>query len=138
MAKKKKTKVTGPATDLSELSTTPSQFGTPTMVLLPARNYHFRVLDKEYKITVPRAGNYAELAPEVFDEDAGMFKLLDEENAVMYLPAISKVLFAVNKYPNLKNNQLFAPVALVFDEDTVDILGQVVEILPFNEPKLRS
>lgn len=111
-----------------------SQEGTPTMVLLPARKFHFTVLDAEYKITVPRVGNYNQLAPEMFNEDAGAFSLLDDNNEIMYLPAISKVLFATEQYPDLDNNQLFAPIALVFSEDVVDIIGQIIEILPRKEP----
>lgn len=134
MAKKKKNKVNGPAVDLVEWSAGQSHFGTPTMVLLPSRKYHFRVSDKEYKITVPKEGKYHDLAPEIFTEEDGAFCLLDKENDVMYLPAISKVLFATEQYPDLANNQLFAPIALVFNESTVDIIGQIVEILPVLEP----
>ena len=107
-----------------------SNFGTPTMVLLPSRNYHFKVQKGEHKITVPRAGKYAEIAPEIFEEKDGEFDLYDEKNKVMYLPAITKILFATIQYPDLKSNELFAPVALVFNKDTVDIIGQVVEMLP--------
>jgi hypothetical protein len=107
-----------------------SNFGTPTMVLLPARNYHFKVLKQEHKITLPRTGKYMDIAPEVFKEEDGDFMLYDEESKVMYLPAITKVLFAVSKYPELENNQLFAPIALIFNDNEVDIIGQVVEMLP--------
>lgn len=105
------------------------EVGTPTLALFPARNYRFKVVKKEHKITVPRKGTYTDLS-DIFTEDDGMFNLYDEENKVMYLPAISKVLFGVSKYPDLKNNQIFAPIALVFSEETVDIIGQVVEMLP--------
>jgi hypothetical protein len=107
-----------------------AQVGTPTMVMFPARNFHFSVSKTEHKITIPRKGNYHEMAPEIFTKEDGDFMLYDEENAVMYLPAITKILFAVEKYPALENNQLFAPIALVFNKDTVDIIGQIVEMLP--------
>lgn len=103
--------------------------GTPTMVLLPAINYLFKVHRKEYKITVPRKGIYNEIDPELYTEEDGEFMILDEKSNVMYLPAISKVLFAVEKYPDLKPNQLFAPIALVFRKKEVDIIGQIVEML---------
>ena len=107
-----------------------AQIGTPTMVMFPARNFHFSVSKTEHKITIPRKGNYHELAPEIFSDEEGDFMVYDEENAVMYLPALTKILFAVEKYPALESNQLFAPIALVFNKDTVDIIGQIVEMLP--------
>jgi len=107
-----------------------SQTGTPTMVMFPARNFQFKVSKTEYTITIPRKGNYAEIAPEIFSKEDGDFMVYDEENAVLYLPALTKILFAVEKYPALANNQLFAPIALIIDPDEVSIVGQVVEILP--------
>ncbi len=106
--------------------------GTPTMVLFPARNYCFRVLGKEYSIKVPRKGVYDDLAPDIFSEEDGEFNLYDEKSKVMYLPAISKVLHAVSKYPNLKVNQLFAPIALIFSKNEVEIVGQVLEMVEPN------
>lgn len=103
--------------------------GTPTLVLLPAVNYLFKVLKKEHKITVPRKGVYSEIDPELYTKEDGEFMLLDEKSKVMYLPAISKVLFALKKYPDLKPNQLFAPVAFVFKKKEVDIIGQVIEMI---------
>lgn len=114
---------------LVDWSIASTQVGTPTMVLLPARNYHFRILEGEHIITIPRKGTYHELDAKFFAKEDGDFNLLDEVNSLMYLPAITKVLFAVKKYPDLKSNQLFAPLALRFNKDTVDILGQVIEML---------
>lgn len=107
-----------------------SQVGTPTMAFFPARNYHFKVVKNKHTITIPRAGDYHKLAPEIFSKDEGNFMLYDDKNSVMYLPAISKVLFAVEKYPDLKSNQLFMPIVLLFNEKTVDVVGQVIEMLP--------
>ena len=108
------------------------QVGTPVMALFPARRYNFRVSKTEYTITIPRKGNYHEMAPDFFKEQDGDFMIFDEENAVFYLPAITKVLFAADKYPALENNQLFAPIALLVNDETIDIVGQIVEILPPN------
>jgi len=106
------------------------QEGTPPMVMFPARNFRYQVAKAEYKITIPRKGNYNELAPKLFEKEAGDFMVYDEENAALYLPSLTKILFAVEKYPDLKNNQLFAPIVLLFNEDTVDIIGQLIDILP--------
>lgn len=106
------------------------QLGTPTMVMFPARNYNFRVSKTEHTISIPRKGNYQEIAPELFKEEEGDFMVFDEENSIIYLPAIIKILFAVEKYPDLKNNQLFAPIALLIEKEEVKIVGQLVEVLP--------
>lgn len=113
---------------LAEWTNDSNQVGTPTMVLLPPRNYYFKVYGK-YKITIPRKGTYHDIAPDFFAESDGEFNLLDEGNAALYLPAISKVLFATKQYPLLEPNELFAPIALSFNEDSVDIYGQVVRML---------
>ena len=111
------------------------QIGTPTMVMFPARNFQFRVSKAEYTIVIPRKGNYAEIAPEIFSEEDGDFRVFDEDNAVIYLPSLTKILFAVEKYPVLESNQLFAPIALLLDDDEVRIVGQIVEILPLTAVK---
>ena len=105
------------------------QVGTPTMVLLSPMNYQFKVLKERYKLTIQRKGTYNDLAPDFFAKEDGAFELLNEDSMTMYLPAITKVLFAEKKYPKMSPNQMFAPLALVFHEETVDILGQIIEML---------
>lgn len=103
--------------------------GVPTMGMLPATNYLFKVHKKEHKITIPRKGVYSEIDPETYTKEDGEFAILDEKSNVLYLPAISKVLLAVKKYPDLKPNCLFTPIAFVFKKKTVDVIGQVVEMV---------
>jgi len=128
--KKKKQDVMTNDVFLPDTEVGKSQVGTPTMAFFPARNYHFKVVKSKHTITIPRAGDYHKLAPEVFSKDEGSFMLYDDKNSVMYLPAISKVLFAVEKYPDLKSNQLFMPVVLIFNDETVEVVGQIIEMLP--------
>lgn len=104
------------------------QQGTPTMILLPARQYKFKVSKKEYKITIPRKGLYSDLDSKFFSEKDGEFMLLNSKNNILYLPAISKVLLATGKYPDLETHQFFAPIALVFKSDSVEIIGQIGEM----------
>lgn len=113
---------------LAEWSDDSNNVGTPTMVLLPPKNYHFKVHGK-YKLTIPRKGTYYDIDPNFFAESDGEFNLLDDANSAMYLPAISKVLFATKQYPMLEDNELFAPIVLKFNKDSVDIYGQVVHML---------
>jgi hypothetical protein len=117
-----------PALSLVDWAEESKQIGTPTIALLPARSYYFKVRGK-HKITIPRKGTYHKLDPDFFDESDGAFNLLDEKTAVMYLPAISKILFATAQYPDLKDGELFVPIALKFNEDTVDIYGQTISML---------
>ncbi len=79
-------------------------------------------------ITVPRKGSYHEL-DSIFSEESGEFELYNEKTGVLYLPALSKVLFATRQYPDLKNNQLFMPLSMVFKEDVVEISGYILNML---------
>jgi len=108
--------------------------GTPPAVMLPAKNYVFKINKEHFVIDLPRKGTYHEVAPEFFDEEAGEFHIFDEESKVLYMPAITKVLFAAAKYPDLKFNQFFAPYSIKIEEDTVSITGQVIDMmLPVKE-----
>jgi hypothetical protein len=127
---KRTTKIKEPSdTALVQWAETAVQTGTPSMVLMPARNYCFRVLDDKHKITIPRKGTYHDMDSGYFSEHDGEFNLLDSDSETMYVPSLSKILFAAKKYPNLQLNQMFAPIALIFRDDEVDILGQVIELL---------
>ncbi len=106
------------------------RLGTPTMVMLPARNYRFKIVKDKHKITIPRKGKYFDLDSEFFNEESGEFNIFDGRSKVLYMPAISKVLFGVNCYPDLEPAQLFAPIALKFNKDNIEITGQVIEMLP--------
>ena len=106
--------------------------GTPTIALLPPRKYLFKMVtekDKSMTITIPRKGSYYDLNKEIYSKEDGSFHIYDEKNKVIYIPSISKVLFGVNKYPDLKANQLFLPEVFVVNDDTVDIIGKVIEMV---------
>ena len=102
--------------------------GTPPAVLLPARNYVFKVVTDHIMVEIPRRGKYNELAPDFFPTEAGEFDILNE-NGVLFMPAITKVLFALKKYPDLSNNQLFVPHTFEIKEDTVVVIGQAIELV---------
>jgi len=111
--------------------------GTPTMMLLPARKYAFTVSKQEYTIKIPRRGKYKDLDPKFFKEEDGGFDILadyedDEEEGienVLYMPSISKVLFATATYPDLKEDQAFTPIALIVKKDEIEIIGQIVQMI---------
>lgn len=103
--------------------------GTPPMVFLPARNYVFRVSKENYIISIPRKGEYNEIAPDLFSKEDGKFNIYDENSGILYTPSITKVLFAASKYPDLKFNEFFAPYSIKINKDEVSIVGNIVEML---------
>jgi len=107
--------------------------GTPTMMLLPARNYRFKVYQKDHSIKIPRKGAYKDFDGEVFSEKDGEFDILrhdeDSNSRTLHLPSISKVLFAASKYPDLKDNQAFVPLVMLVREDEIEIVGNIIEML---------
>lgn len=108
-------------------------YGTPPPVMFPANNYKFKIKKDNYIMTIPRFGNYHDLDPEFFPEDSGEFNILDEKSGVLYLPSITKVLFATKSYPALEPNNFFVPYVLAFKDDVVNIIGQVVEFVTEQE-----
>jgi hypothetical protein len=107
--------------------------GTPTMLLLPSRNYKFKVFENPYRITLPRRGKYVDIDDKIFSEKDGEFDLLQysekEEGHILFMPAISRVLFATNQYPDLKDGYAFTPVAIIFKEEEVEIIGNLIEMV---------
>jgi len=111
--------------------------GTPTALLLPARNYRFKVFTKEYSITLPRSGKFSDLDNKNFSKDDGEFDFLqyNEEDGshVIFFPILSRVLFGTNQYPDLKDGQAFAPLAIVVKDDSVELLGNLIEMVMVKE-----
>ncbi len=110
--------------------------GTPTLMLLPARNYTFKVFEGDHSITIPRKGKYVDLDNKLFTEADGEFNIMnhvdEESGSVLFMPSLSKVLFATAKYPNLEDDQAFIPIAIVIREDEVEIVGNIIQMLKEN------
>lgn len=108
--------------------------GVPSMVLLPAKNYVFKVNEDKFMATIPRKGKYHDLDPEFFPEDSGEFNILDTKNGALYIPSIIKVLFATKQYPDLKFNQFIAISVLQFLKDKVVVAGEIIDMMiPTND-----
>ena len=101
--------------------------GTPSMALMPARNYEFK-MEGKHKIVVPIKGNYVDIDPEFYSEEDGAFDLFLDGRTFNILE-LSKVLFATKKYPNLEPSQLFLPTLIAVVDDNVEIFGQVIEMM---------
>lgn len=109
--------------------------GTPPMAMLPAKDYFFKVNSEGFEARMPRRGNYHALAPDFFSEDAGDFNIYDEKSKILYLPSITKVLFAISKYPALDPDQFLIPYIVKFEDDEVVLIGQIVTIVAVNDNK---
>jgi hypothetical protein len=111
--------------------------GTPTLLMLPARRYAMKVFKEDFVITIPRKGLYKDLDPKFFNEESGGFDILrsneDNTKEVLFIPSLSKVLFATSQYPDLDNDQAFAPIDLVIKEDTIDIIGNIIQMTKENK-----
>jgi hypothetical protein len=110
--------------------------GTPTPMMLPARNYKFRVYDEEFSVTIPRKGKYVDLDAEMYTEEDGEFDLMQysrkDKAQIIYLPTLSRVLFATAQYPDIKDTQAFTPIALIIKKDVVEVIGHLIEMTKEN------
>ena len=89
--------------------------GTPSMALMPKRNYKFNVGNKEIMISIP-IDNKTVRGTDIFDV----------ENNVFYISNISDVLIKLDLYPELKSNQLFTPTVVLFKNKAVEIIGNII------------
>jgi hypothetical protein len=103
--------------------------GTPPMLMLPAKNYVFKDNSKIFEITLPIKGSYHDLDPTFFPEDAGNFNVFDEEAGTIYLPVITKILFAISKYPELEFNQFFIILSLQLKDEEIILKAQVLDMM---------
>lgn len=110
--------------------------GTPTMMLLPARHYTFKVYENDYSIIIPRKGFYNDLDDVFFKKEDGEFEILahveSENGEVLFMPSLSKVMFASAKYPKLENDQAFVPIAIIFREEEVELVGNIIQMIKEN------
>lgn len=104
----------------------------PGLMLLPAREYAWELINR-VEIRIPVRGLISdyikadELAKgiKIGGEDA--FELYDEE--YVYLWDIVRVLFATQKYPQLKDDQCFNVLALRKDGQDVVLFGEIVRVV---------
>lgn len=100
--------------------------GIPTMGLIKARNYKFKISEDTFMMKVPVRGTYFDLDSEFFTEEDGSFEICNDTD--FNIATLSKVLFAAKCYPELKENQLFCPLKFTVADEIVTIYGQVVQI----------
>ena len=101
--------------------------GVPGALLLPSREFKFKVYHGNHVITIPRSGAYTDIDSLFFTEKDGDFHFLEDDT--LFLPALSKVLFASKKYPSLRENQAFVIIGIKFSENEIDVIGNLIEFL---------
>jgi len=126
MAKKKSTKNTTKDKVINAI-------GTPTALMLPARNYKFKVNTDTHTMKVPKSGDYVDLDSDLFTKKDGNFDFLqynEEDNSyTIFIPALSKVLFGTHQYPDMKDSEAFTPIAITIKGDEVEIVGNLIEMV---------
>jgi len=105
--------------------------GVPGALLLPSREFKFKVYHGNHIITIPRSGAYTDIDSLFFTEKDGSFYFMEEDT--LFLPALSKVLFACKKYPSLRDNQAFVIIGIKFTDDEIEIIGNLIEFLEVGE-----
>jgi hypothetical protein len=95
------------------------------------------VVDQFYTISIPRKGAYIDFDSKLFTKKDGEFNILQcntpEDTHTVSIADISKVLFASSMYPEMSDSQAFAPISINVTEDSVEITGQVIEMIKEGE-----
>lgn len=108
--------------------------GLPPAILLPARDYVYEEETKTVGIRLPITGKFSEIDPEFPSMQAGgdEFKLVRETktgNKMLYIPDISRIMFALRYYPKLELHQAFSIVGFEIEEESVVVYGKIISIL---------
>ena len=109
--------------------------GLPPAVLLPARNYVYKEESGIVSIVLPKEGKFIDIDPTFNDnfksngERYNLVRKTRDENEVLYLPDISRVLFAKKYYPALDDHQVFILIGVEIKKDSVVLHGKIVSIL---------
>ncbi len=105
--------------------------GIPSMALLPAKQFSFKVSTDRYMFKFPNKGKFSDIDSEFFAEDETEFEVYTEGN--VNVSVITKLLFATKQYPELEPNQLFCPINFKIEDNEVTMYGQVVTMLGVND-----
>jgi len=104
--------------------------GTPSFLLIPAREHEWTVDNERVQISVPKEGLISELlAKEALVEDIkipGDDEFSIRDAGVFYMYELPRVLFALGKYPQLEDNQAFNVYAIEEVEENIIIHGAII------------
>jgi len=104
----------------------------PGFLLLPAREYSWELIRK-VEIRVPNEGSIQELVDNSMASKDVKFTgdddfAINDDNLVL-LWELVKVLFAAAKYPDLNDNECLNVVAMGFEGNEVVLYGEVIRNL---------
>lgn len=106
--------------------------GLPSMLMLSAVDYAFSSDSIIHTIELPIRGKYSEVGTSAFIETDD-FELFNEESRSIDLPAVTKVMLACSKYPDLLSNQAFIPISIAICDNVLRIKGQVLSFVKVGE-----
>lgn len=103
--------------------------GLPSLLFMQAVDYTMSHDANNYVLEIPRKGSYKDIAPEYFKDEDGEFNVFDDEKKVLYIPSLTKILLACNKYPQLDSNQVAVPITIKLLEDKIEIVYNVLSMV---------
>jgi len=95
--------------------------GVPSASLGPATAKRYKELTGLSEISVPVRGSY----PEDFSKD-GTYDICPSEGVFLF-GLLTEVLLAHHVYPKLEKDQSFVIAGFDFQDDTITLVGRVVE-----------
>ena len=100
--------------------------GTPTALFLPAKNYTFSATGKLFQVALPNKGTFPADTGHPFAGEE--FNVSPRPGTVLFGDLL-KVLFHMNAYPNMADNQRFVLYTVESQADKVIVTGEVVDFL---------
>jgi len=112
--------------------------GQPGFVILPFKAYSFKRIVSSYIIDVPLHGKFSELYPDFFeltnkDKTNDDIEVVIQNDLYTYIMSVKviELLFATEKYPALKENQIFSIASITVNnkDKVLSVVGDLLEIM---------
>lgn len=111
--------------------------GLPGCVLLPSRLYNFKLLQDDVSIEIPISGDFKTWYPDINTDHPTKFHCVgtEDDSIGLSMLMLTDVLVASEKYPDLKDGQVFTIKAVIIDYtlNTLVIEGLILEFCPVKE-----
>lgn len=114
------------AEELSEEQDDGVRSGTPSAMFLPARNYKFKSSGELHRLVVPLRGKFPDEEGHLFSGQE--FDIAPSPGKLLFGDLL-KVMFSLETYPDLKDNERFVIFSTETYYDKLVIVGEVITIL---------